>query len=299
LAFHLQDSASFQAFARLGTGQAPSKATLQANISAITESSWAAINAQLMAAACDAGAERGVLWRLDSTAIAAPIHEPTDSSLLLDGIKTIDRLLKQAEQLPGAPVLDWRNHTRRAKRRDRAIAHTRGMDKKKALYRDLIEVTEATIGYVKDSVLRLALAPSDSWQHRAWQAEVAAFIRMVEQVDPTRRRVFDGEQVPASDKIVSLFEPHTDIIVKDKRGTTFGHKLNLARGQSGLIFDVVVEDGHPADSERFMPMLGRHITQFGRVPRQTAVDGGYVSQANLTAAKKPVSKTWRFTKSAG
>ncbi len=83
LAFHLLDSASFQAFARLPVGRAPSRATLQANISAITDPTWEAINQQLLGTAYASGVERGTLWRVDSTAIEAPIHEPSDSSLLL------------------------------------------------------------------------------------------------------------------------------------------------------------------------------------------------------------------------
>jgi IS5 family transposase len=91
--------------------------------------------------------------------------------------------------------------------------------------------------------------------------------------------------VPASEKLVSLFEPHADIIVKGGRQVQYGHKLNLATGKSGLILDVVVEAGNPADAERFLPMLDRHIARAGAPPRQTAADGGYASRTNLTAAK--------------
>jgi len=91
--------------------------------------------------------------------------------------------------------------------------------------------------------------------------------------------------VPASEKLVSLFEPHADIILKGGRQVQYGHKLNLATGKSGLILDVVIETGNPADSERFLPMLDRHIARTGTAPRQTAADGGYASRANLAAAK--------------
>jgi IS5 family transposase len=72
------------------------------------------------------------------------------------------------------------------------------------------------------------------------------------------RRVFAGEAVPAGEKLVSLFETHADIIIKDRRDVHYGHKLNLATGRSGLIFDLVIETGNPADAERFLPMLERH-----------------------------------------
>jgi IS5 family transposase len=286
LAFHVLDSASFQAFARLPMGRAPSRATLQANIAAITEASWATINARLLGVACAAGVERGTRWRVDSTAIEAPVHPPSDSSLLLDGVRGMVRLLKAGEALPGAPALEWHNHTRRAKRRARATDHSRGQAQKRVLYRDLIQVTEATLGYLLASATRLNAAGAETVKRAVWQSEVEVLASLVAQViDQTRRRVFAGEKVPAAEKIVSLYEPHTDIIVKDGRGTTFGHKLNLASGRSGLIFDVVIESGNPADGARFMPMLERHIERFGRVPRQIAADGGYASQANLARAK--------------
>ena len=98
--------------------------------------------------------------------------------------------------------------------------------------------------------------------------------------------MLDGEAVPASDKLVSLFEPHADIIVKGGRDVQYGHKLNLATGKSGLILDVVVETGNPADAERFLPMLERHIALSRRSRRaRSAGDGGYASRDNLTQAK--------------
>ena len=78
-------------------------------------------------------------------------------------------------------------------------------------------------------------------------------------MDQTRRRVFDGETVPAAEKVTSLFEPHTDIIRKSGRRMHYGHKINLTTGRSGLVLDAAVEDGNPADSERCLPMLERHV----------------------------------------
>ena len=104
-------------------------------------------------------------------------------------------------------------------------------------------------------------------------------------IDQTQRRVFQGECVPADEKIFSLFEPHTDIIIKGARDIQYGHKLNLSSGKSGLILDVVVEKGNPADAERLVPMLERHISQYGCAPKQLAVDGGYASKENLEQAK--------------
>ena len=119
-----------------------------------------------------------------------------------------------------------------------------------------------------------------------WRAEVAHYLPLIARVIvQTQRRVPDGEIVPASEKLVSLFEPHADIIVKGSRQVRYGHKLNLATGKSGLILDVVIETGNPADAERFVSMLDRQIARTGAPPRQTAADGGYASRANLATAK--------------
>ncbi len=103
-----------------------------------------------------------------------------------------------------------------------------------------------------------------------------------------------GEEVPACEKIVSIFEAHTDIIVKGARDVQYGHKLNLSTGRSGLILDVVIEDGNPADADRLIPMLDRHMAQYGKARRQMAADGDYASFANLRKAKGREVKDMAF-----
>ncbi|MDE2870531.1 MAG: hypothetical protein OXQ94_02405 [Gemmatimonadota bacterium] len=111
-------------------------------------------------------------------------------------------------------------------------------------------------------------------------------------MDQTVRRVLEGEKVPAEEKVVSLFEPHTDIIIKGGRRVQFGHKLNLSAGPSGLVLDAVVESGNPADSSRCIPMIERHAANFGSPPEQVALDGGYASRANLEEAKAMGVREW-------
>ena len=85
-----------------------------------------------------------------------------------------------------------------------------------------------------------------------WRAEVTHYLPLIARIiTQSERRVLRGEAVPAGEKLVSLFEPHADIIVKGGRQVQYGHKLNLVIGKSGLILDVVVEAGNPADAERF------------------------------------------------
>jgi IS5 family transposase len=118
-------------------------------------------------------------------------------------------------------------------------------------------------------------------------------------VAQTERRVLHGEAIAANVKIVSLFEPHADIIIKGGREVQYGHKLNLTTGRTGLILDLVIEAGNPADSERFLPMLNRHIGFYGEAPRQAAADGGFASRDNLGQAKALVVRDVAFHKKAG
>ncbi len=178
----------------------------------------------------------------------------------------------------------WRNNSRLAKKRAHAIQHSRGKERKLKLYRDLIAATRATKAALEGAVTRLAECTGPNAED--WRTKVQHYLPLIERViAQAERRVLGGEAVPASEKLVNLFEPHADIIVKGGRDVQYGHKINLATGRSGLILDVVVEAGNPADAERFLPMLERHIVRHGKPPRQTACDGGYASRDNVTAAK--------------
>jgi IS5 family transposase len=192
------------------------------------------------------------------------------------------RLLEQASALPGGEAVPWRNHRRLAKKRALAIRCARGKASKTKLYRELIAATEATVTSLRRAARQLPLGIEVD----LWRAEVEHYLPLIERViDQSKRRVLAGEAVPAAEKVVSLFEPHADIIVKGGRDVQYGHKLNLTTGKSGLILDVVVEAGNPADAERFLPMLERHVELYGAARRQTATDGGYASRDNLTKGK--------------
>jgi IS5 family transposase len=300
LAFHLQDSASFQAFARLPLHWCPKKSALQRAIAAIRPQTWEHINGALMASARVERLEPGQRIRIDSTATDAPIHAPSDSHLLWDGVRVLVRLLKAARALPGAPRLEYVSHARVAKKRARAIWYTRGAKLRQPLYRDLLKVTRATLNAIDAVGERLRSAGVWGLEFEGWLAQVDYYKPLIESViSQTERRVFHAETVPASEKVLSLFEPHTDIIVKGSREVRYGHKLNLVCGRSGLILDVVIEDGNPVDSQRFMPMLKRHQAHYGSMPRQVAADGGYASPGNLRAAKAEGVEDVAFHKKRG
>jgi len=128
LAFDLEDSASFRAFARLPLAWSPKKSVLHQTISAIRPETWEAVNRTLLVSAKQEKLESGVTVRIDSTVSAALMHEPSDSALLWDAVRVMTRLLRQASALPRAPVILWRDRRRMAKKRARAIDYSRGQE---------------------------------------------------------------------------------------------------------------------------------------------------------------------------
>jgi IS5 family transposase len=208
------------------------------------------------------------------------------------------RLLTQADTLQGVAPVVWRNHRRLAKKRALAIQYCRGKEQRAKLYRDLIAATRATLASLRYAARRLAVCPA--LEAIAWRREVDHYLPLIERlISQTERRILAGEAVPAGEKLVSLFETHADIIVKGDRDVHYGHKLNLVTGRSGLIFDLLVETGNPADAERFLPILERHIASTGTPPRQATCDGGYASLDNLNRAKAMGVRDVAFHKKRG
>jgi len=229
---------------------------------------------------------------------AALLHEPSDSSLLWDAVRVMVRLLQEAQAWLGGARCWWRDHRRAAKKRAQAIQFTRARPKRVQLYRELINLTRATLAYLQRTTMRLATATDPAVA--LWQAKVDHYQPLIERiVAQSERRVLAGEPVPARDKLISLFEPHADIIVKGSREVHHGHKLNLTTGRRGLILDLVVEAGNPADSERLLPMLERHIARYGKPPRQLAADGGFATRDNPSQAKARGVRDVAFHKKRG
>lgn len=296
LAFHLEDSATYRAFCRLGIAdKAPSYRTLQHNFKKIRAETLDKLNALVVAKGIELEVDDGDKIRIDSTVMEANILSPRDSQLLRDCVRVLARLMGQASELVAVRYSD---HSRRARRRSLEICNTGKPERRERLYRELLQVTAWTLSYVPDVIK--AMERSSALFAPAICAQLAHFSELTKRViDQTQRRVLGGQSVPAAEKIVSIFEPHTDIIVKDRRETYYGHKTFLSVGASGMIFDITVERGNPADSSRAVCMLERHQDKLGAVPTQAAFDGGFASKSNLRELKKMGVKDVAFAKKVG
>jgi transposase, IS5 family len=302
LAFHLADSQSYRAFCLIGFAEKPrKKSTLQRNIKLVRPETLERVNRALVEHAQAQGIEDGKQLRADSTVIEAAIHEPTDSRLLVDCVRVLTRLLREAREYV---AIEFTNHHKRAKRRAMAIQHAAKAEQRVPLYKDLVKVAENTVASARVSVEKLEQHfPPLAFQQPELgdlRTSLNHYIKLAEQVlDQTRRRVFDGETVPAPEKIVSIFEPHTDIIRKDRRDTLYGHKVFLTGGASGLIIDCVVERGNPTDSTKAVKLAERAVKVLGTKPDQIVFDGGFSSRDNLDEIKELGIRDVVFSKSPG
>lgn len=291
LAFHLADSASYRTFCRVSPlGAPPSKSALAANLRRLRPATLAAANALVVTSAAARRIESGRTVRIDSTVVEAAMHAPTDASLLYDGLRVLLRLLRRAEHLTGFTA--YHTHRKRAKRRLLAIqqAAPQATRRRRAAYRELVMLAQATADYATCALVHMAHAAHVGTPIpavvRTLAAHLARYHRLVERViDQTTRRALQGEAVPATEKVVSLFEAHADVLVKDRRETYYGHKVFLTGGASGLILDCAIAKGNPADSTWAVSMLKRQRGLYGRAPRQASFDGGFASKDNLRRAK--------------
>ena len=196
------------------------------------------------------------------------------------------------------------DHTRMAKRRALAILNAKNQDGRLPLYEQLLQLAQEAISEAnRMGAALLEFPPTELMASlRADQivAEIDQFVALAWRViDQTYRRVVLSESVPAVDKVVSIFEPHTDIIIKDRREVIYGHKLCLSEGGSGLILDVVIEDGNPADSTLAVRSVKRVHEITGKVFKKVAFDGGFASKDNLEAIKLLGVEQVAFSKSRG
>jgi IS5 family transposase len=300
LSFHILDSRCYRTFCRIGlTHRGFKKSALAAAIKAISAQTWEAINRILTAYAEEKKLEKGREVRIDCTVVSSNIHEPSDSELLWDAVRVITRLLSQLKECEKALSLHFSDHSRRAKRRMLAIQHAKSSKVRKKLYQDLLKVTHKTINYAKN-VIALSATMSVSSHSISLLDDLQEIVSLTQRViNQTTRRVFHGEQLPAHEKVVSLFEPHTDLIKKDNRETFYGHKVCLSVGRSNLITDCVILEGNPADSTLVKEMLDRQDQLYGRYPLKVALDGGFASKQNLQFAKSNNVKDVCFAKKRG
>jgi len=300
LAFHISDSQCLRRFCRIGIADKGfKKSALNSNIKSISEETWERISQDLLGFAKDNKIEKGRKTRIDCTVVESNIHKPFDSVQLFDCVRVLTRLMHQTRDEFGINLI-FSDHCRRAKRRMVGIQYAGNNKEREPMYKDLLKITRKTIGYATEAAKAVDQQAAVDLALMGMVCEFQHYIDLSKRVyDQTYRRIIHGESVPADQKVFSIFEDHTDIIIKDRRETHYGHKICLTGGTSNLILDCKILEGNPADTDLVEQMLDRQKQIYGRYPLKVAFDGGFASKKNLEKAKDRNIKDVCFSKKRG
>lgn len=278
LEYHQEDSRIAALFIKIDPLRPYSFQLYQKYISRIKPEKLSEVLIELNKIAINEGLEDLEKIRQDTTTIETNIHHPTNNSLIWDCIRrSNDHLSKLNREVNG---LSYRDYTKGAKKTYFKINNTVSKDKKVKLFMRQLQTFTKCINQVSNVIKKKDICVS---------IEASAHIYLLGDLLPIMKQVYDisfrkevkGEKVPSGEKIFSIFERHTDIIVKGSRDIIFGHKINLTSGKSNLILDCYMERGNPADSKLYAPTLNRIIENYNTTPRDSAVDGGFASKANI------------------
>lgn len=295
--YQVRDSLVLRKFCRVYLQDVPDDTTLIRWSGLVQAGTLEQFNGRLTELACQLKVTRGRKLRTDGTVVETNIHPPGDSSLLSDSVRVLGRTLSRAKQVLGEQTVlgqeIFRNRIRSVRRLARQVGEAmrrggeRAQKEGKTAYRKLIRSAEATIEQAQQVLPVLQEQAAHQAKKLAQTLEI--FIPRVQQVvTQTVRRVLYQEKVPAAEKIVSIFEPHTNIIRRNKahKPTEYGHKVWLDEVDGGIVTRWDVLEGNPNDDRQWLPSLDHHIKRFGKAPHQASGDRGVHSPNNECQAQE-------------
>ena len=252
-------------FCRLYLEPAPDDTTLIRWANVIGAGTLQELNERVVELARTLKVTRGRKLRTDGTVVETDIHHPTDSGLLGDGVRVLGRLARKAKAMidehmrAKVPDERFRDRSRSARRLNNKIArlvrrrrNPTARDSHRGAYSKLLKVARSSIEQASKLVELLAEVPAANGQKAtALREDIEHFSGLLARViSKTRRRVLEGESVPAAEKLVSISEPHTEIIRRGKSGkpTEFGRKVWLSEVEGGIVSSYRILDGNPSDA---------------------------------------------------
>lgn len=297
--WHVRDSLVLRWFCRVYFEAVPDSSTLDRWAQTLGPETLHAFNERVTTLATALKVSRGRKLRTDGTVVETNIAYPSDSHLLADGVRvlsqsTLKRIQAKVGEVSESAAGVFRDRTRSARtqlRRIQQAARRRSQAAQAEMqtaYQRLVEITRASVRQAKTVVHEVHTHTAASVQKLAEQMEKQWLPRVEQVIEQSVRRVFQGESVPAAEKLVSLFEPHTNIIRRQKPGkeTEFGHKVWLDEVDGGIVTRWQVLEGNPPDDQQWQPALDHHIEQFGHPPWQASADRGVYSPDNQAYATK-------------
>ena len=289
----------YRDFTRVGGAKMPDAKTMGRWGVALGPDALKQLHDRMVKIARERGVVPGRRMRVDTTVVETNIHHPTDSTLLGDGVRVLTRMMKKISTIAGAAGTRLRDRSRSVKLRLLEIGRTvrsRGelnREKLKHGYRKLLDATSRVVGQAKCFSREIAGGVKRSGDAMQ-QIALASLREMLETMVPrvrqvirqTRARIFGGN-VHFGDKILSLFEPSTEVIRKGKAGkpTEFGKMVKVQEAENQIVVDYEVYERRPHDSELLIAAIDAHHAKLARIPRLVAADAGFYSAKNEAMAK--------------
>jgi len=293
----VNDSLTLRQFCRLYLNEAPDSKTIMRWNNLLRGETLEKFNGRVAELAVKHKITKGKKLRTDGTVVESNIHPPSDSRQLADSVRVLERTVQRARKVSQAIRAVVKGTGTQLTRKARELARSIGENAKKKveaaketgrqLYRKLVEQTEEIVSQARQTLPHL-YKMSDKYAKRL-VSTLENFIPLTEQViDQTKRRVFQNEQVPAQKKIVSIFEPHTDIICRGKetKPVEYGRKIWLDEVDGGIVSRYCILDGNPPDPQQWQPSLKAHQKLFHHPPQQASADRGVYSPDNEQLAQK-------------
>ena len=288
----------YRQFTRVGSARVPDAKTLGKLGIALGPATIEQIHQRVVALAQEKGIVSGRRMRVDTTVVETDIHYPTDASLLGDGVRVLTRAMKRITKLAGTAGAKLRDRARSTRRcliqigrasRSRA---EQGKERMQQCYRRLMAITGRVVGQARRFTNEIAkgikrgTCPLDQAVIEGDRTYLETMIPRVQQVLRQTHERIDHGNTHAPGKIVSLFEPHTEVIRKGKAGkpTEFGKMVKIQEAEQQIVTHYEVYDQRPSDSDLLIPALDIHEQQFGQVPRLVTADAGFFSARNEAAA---------------
>jgi len=287
----VSDSLRLRQFCRVYLQAVPDDTTLIRWANLIQPQTLEQFNQRILQLAVERKVTKGRRLRTDGTVVESNIRPPSDGRLLADSVRVLTRTVQRGRQLLSAAGQEVQaglaDLTQAAKGLARQIGETLRSKKQAALvqgrqlYENLLSLTEQTLQWAVQTEQQLRQCSQPKAKRLA--ETITHFRPLVQQViEQTRRRILKHEKVPAQDKIVSLFEEHTDIICRGKEShpVEYGHKLWLNEVEGGLVSHYRILDGNPSDELQWKPSLQAHLKTFHQPPDQASADRGLSSEPN-------------------
>jgi IS5 family transposase len=285
----------YRAFTRIDANEVPDAKTILKIAGALGPDIIQQLHRQVVDVAKRAGVTHGRRFRIDTTVVETNVHYPTDSSLLQDGVRVLTRTMQRASAALGDAPNRLRNRLRSVARRVLVIGRqARSPETRDALvrsYRRLMATTRAVVRDAETMVRRIAqrvrtASPQVATTLRQTRTRLQAMQPLVTRIlHQTRARLLGGD-IHVPDKVLSVFEPHTEAIRKGKiaKPTEFGKLVTIQESEHQIITAYEVHEQRPADMTLWAPALDRHIAIFNRPPDLAAGDRGFASAKNEDAA---------------